>query len=400
MDSIEKHRHFVIIGGGVAGLTAAKAIRDLDAETQISIYGEEAGLPYNRIKLSKALFTDLQSDKVLIKKEKWFMQNKIDFYPSTKITTIQAVHHTITTEDGQTIKYDKLLLCTGALNRTLELEGASLPQVHQLRFREQAEQLKQTLGTQDKVCVIGGGIQGIETAWSLHQAGYHVTIVEQAPRLMARQLNEEAAEILTKQIESLGTVVITGTAVNKIVGTDHVEGVSLANGEVVPCEHVIYSIGIIPNIALAQQSGISVDRGIIVNEHMQTSVNDIYAAGDVAQFEGKIDGLWNTAMEQGRVAGTNMAETTATYQALIPMTVFTAYDMPLFSIGQVDKEACTNNDCNTKLEQKQEKIPYKKMFVEDGSICGAIVFDSIIAAAPYKEAIEQGRPAKELELSK
>jgi nitrite reductase (NADH) large subunit len=392
MESKETHRHFAIIGGGVAGLTAAKAIRDLDAEAQISIYGEEAGLPYNRIKLSKALFTDLQSDKVLIKKEKWFVQNKVDFYPSTKITSIQAADHTITTEEGQTIKYDKLLLCTGALNRTLELEGASLPQVHQLRFREQAEQLKQTLGTQDKVCVIGGGIQGVETAWSLHQAGYHVTIIEQAPRLMARQLNEEAAEILTKQIESLGTVVITGTGVNKIVGTDHVEGVALANGEVVPCDHVIYSIGIIPNIALAQQSGISVDRGVIVNQHMQTSADDIYAAGDVAQFEGKIDGLWNTAMEQGKVAGTNMADTTAAYQALIPMTVFTAYDMPLFSIGQVDKDACTNNDCNTKLEQKQEGVPYKQMFVEDGIICGAIVFDSVISAAPYKEAIEQGRP--------
>lgn len=393
-------RHLVIIGGGVAGLTAAKAIRDLDAEAQISIYGEEAGLPYNRIKLSKALFSDLQSDKVLIKKEKWFMQNKIDFYPSTKITSIQAGDHTITTEEGKRIKYDKLLLCTGALNRALELEGADLAQVHQLRFREQAEQLKQTLAPQARICIIGGGIQGIETAWSLHQAGYHVTIVEQAPRLMARQLNEKAAEILTKQIESLGTVVVTGTAVNKIVGKDHVEGVALTNGTVVPCEHVIYSIGIVPNIALAQQGGVHVDRGIIVNEHMQSSVNDIYAAGDVAQFEGKIDGLWNTAMEQGRVAGTNMADTTATYQALIPMTVFTAYDMPLFSIGQVDKAACTHNECNTMLEQKQGEVPYKQLFVEDGIICGAIVFDSVIAAAPYKEAIEQGRPAEELSLAK
>lgn len=399
MDSKETHRHFVIIGGGVAGLTAAKAIRDLNAEAQISIYGEEAGLPYNRIKLSKALFTDLQSHKVLIKKEKWFVQNKVDFYPSTKITSIQAVDHTIITEDGYIIKYDKLLLCTGALNRTLELEGATLPQVHQLRFREQAEQLKQTLGTQDKVCVIGGGIQGIETAWSLHQAGYPVTIIEQAPRLMARQLNEEAAEILTQQIESLGSIVITGTAVNKIVGTDHVEGVVLANGEVVPCDHVIYSIGIIPNITLAQHSGLDVERGILVNERMQTSINDIYAAGDVAQFEGKIDGLWNTAMEQGKVAGNNMADTTATYQALIPMTVFTAYDMPLFSIGRVDKEACTHSSCTTNVEKQQEEASYKQLFVEDGIICGAIVFDSVIAAAPYKEAIEQARPAAKLELA-
>lgn len=394
---MDTHRHFVIIGGGVAGLTAAKAIRDLDAEAQISIYGEEAGLPYNRIKLSKALFTDLQSDKVLIKKEKWFGQNKIDFYPSTKITSIQAIDHTITTAEGQSIKYDKLLLCTGALNRTLKLEGASLPQVHQLRFREKAEQLKQTLGSQDRVCVIGGGIQGIETAWSLHQAGYSVTIIEQAPRLMARQLNEEAAGILTTQIESLGTKVFTGTAITKIMGNERVEGVALSNGTIIRCDHVIYSIGIVPNITLAQQSGIHVDRGIVVNEHMQSSVNDIYAAGDVAQFEGNIDGLWNTAMEQGRIAGTNMADSSAAYEALIPMTVFTAYDMPLFSIGQIDKEAYIHSSCTTNLALQGE-IRYKQIFVENGAICGAIVFDSVIAAAPYKEAIEQARPAEELEL--
>lgn len=381
-----KPRQYVIVGGGVAGICAAKAIRDLDEHAVISIYGNEAGLPYNRVKLSKGLFTDLHSDKVLIKKEKWFQQNNIQVITNTEITSIDASAQSITTGDGQQIQYDKLLLCTGAVNRKLELEGAQLPQVHQIRTRQDADHLKDSLQPQDSICVIGGGIQGIETAWSLHQAGYKVTIVEQAPRLMARQLDEKAAQILTKQIVDHGCEVITGQAVCKILGEGSVQGIELGDGTIIPCQHVVYSIGIIPNADLAKQSGIHVDRGILVDEHMQTNLDHIYAAGDVVQFDNKIEGLWNTAMEQGKIAGSNMAHDSASYQSLIPMTVFTAFDMPLFSIGQIDKEPCQHPDCGT------ETVPYKQVFKENDAVCGAIVFDTVLAAAPYKEAIEQALP--------
>ncbi|MNJ49238.1 NADH-rubredoxin oxidoreductase [compost metagenome] len=119
---------------------------------------------------------------------------------------------------------------------------------------------------------------------------------------------------------------------------------------------------------------------------MQTNMDNIYAAGDVVQFKNKIEGLWNTAMEQGKIAGANMANDTAIYQSLIPMTVFTAFDMPLFSIGQIDKEPCQHPDCGS------ETVPYKQVFKENDAVCGAIVFDTVLAAAPYKEAIEQALP--------
>lgn len=196
---MSEHRHYVIVGGGVAAISAAKAIRDRQEAAEISIFGDESGLPYNRVKLSKGLFTDLHSDNVLIKKEKWYHEHKIAYYGGTPVTSIDPDSRTITTGDGQTVRYDKLLLCTGAVNRKLSLEGASLPQVHNIRSRNDADKLKQALRDGDRICVIGGGIQGVETAWSLNRAGYSVTIVEASPRLMARQLDERAAAILTEK---------------------------------------------------------------------------------------------------------------------------------------------------------------------------------------------------------
>lgn len=387
-----EHQKYVIVGGGVAGICAAKAIRDQDEGAEIVIYSSESGLPYNRIKLSKGLFTDLHSDKILIKKEKWFQQNNIRYCGGTRIAAIQPLERIISTADGQKIGYDKLLLCPGAINRKLELEGAELPQVHHIRTRQDADRLKEALRAGERVCVIGGGVQGIETAWSLQQAGYIVTIVEQAPRLMMRQLDEEASAILAKQITSYGNQVVTGQAVDSIVGSQCVEGVRLGDGTVLPCDHIVYSIGIIPNTELAKQSGIKVNRGIIVNEHMQTSDEHIYAAGDAAEFMGKVDGLWNTAMEQGKVAGTHMAHGAAAYHPLVPMTVFTAYELPLFSIGQTDKQPC-----HFKEEAPSEAATYRQLFIENGKICGAIVFDTVLAASPYKEAIEQALPVMETE---
>lgn len=196
---MSEHRHYVIVGGGIAAISAAKAIRDRQEAAEISIFGDESGLPYNRVKLSKGLFTDLHSDSVLIKKEKWYHEHKIAYYSGTPVTSIDPDSRTITTVDGQTVRYDKLLLCTGAVNRKLSLEGASLPQVHNIRSRNDADKLKQALRDGDRICVIGGGIQGVETAWSLNRAGYSVTIVEASPRLMARQLDERAAAIFTEK---------------------------------------------------------------------------------------------------------------------------------------------------------------------------------------------------------
>ncbi|MBE0336223.1 NAD(P)/FAD-dependent oxidoreductase [Paenibacillus sp. 23TSA30-6] len=388
------NKHYVIIGGSVAAVNAAKAIRDHDEQAEISIYGEEASLPYNRVKLSKGLFTDLHSDKILIKKEKWFANQRIHVYSGIKVTAIHAEDCTIETITGQTVAYDKLLLCTGADNRKLLLDGASLRNVHNIRFRQDADRLKTELRQGERICIIGGGIQGVETAWSFQQAGYAVTILEASHRLMPRQLDEKAASILNRRITDQGTEVRLGQGVKRITGTGHVEGVELQDGSVIPCEHVVYSIGIVPNTELARQTGLDIGHGILVNAQMKTSSANIYAAGDVAEFQNRVDGLWESAIEQGKIAGANMAGASVSYQRPIPVTLSNSYESPLFSIGLVDEQ-----ECDTSLTSENQ-ASYTRMFIQNGSICGVIGFGDALASLPYKTAIIQGLKPDAPELTK
>ncbi|MGW8958906.1 NAD(P)/FAD-dependent oxidoreductase [Paenibacillus sp. NPDC055715] len=388
------NQHYVIIGGSVAAVNAAKAIRDRDELAEVSIYGEELSLPYNRVKLSKGLFTDLHSDKILIKKEKWFANQRIHVYSGIKVTAIHAEDSTIETANGQTVAYDKLLLCTGAHNRKLSLDGSSLRNVHNIRFRQDADRLKTELRKGDRICIIGGGIQGVETAWSFQQAGYAVTILEASHRLMPRQLDEKASSILTHRITERGTKVSLGQGVKRITGTNHVEGVELQDGSVIPCEHVVYSIGIVPNTELARQTGLDIGNGIRVNAQMETTSANIYAAGDVAEFQNKVDGLWESAIEQGKIAGANMAGASVDYQRPIPVTLSNSYECPLFSIGLVDEQVC-----DTSLT-RENQVSYTRMFIQNGSICGVIGFGDALASLPYKTAIIQGLKPDAPELTK
>ncbi len=377
-------KHYVIVGSGVAAVHAAKAIRDHDGEAAISIFGEENTLPYNRIKLSKGLFTDLHSEKVLIKKEKWYQTNNIKVQHGTTITAIAPLDKVAVTADGQNIAYHRLLLCTGASNRKLPIAGAMLRNVHNIRDLNDADQLKESLVNGDRICVIGGGVQGVETAWSFIEAGYVVTIVEAAPRLMGRQLDEQASTILLHKILESGANVRLGQGVKCIKGNDCVHGVELEDGSMLPCEHVVYSIGIVPNTALAGQAGIGVQGGILVNENMQTSDPSVYAAGDAAEFQGRVEGLWGGAMEQGRIAGINMTGSSIAYERAVPVTLFNAFDMYLFSIGLVDEQQCDTSVVSMDSE------PYTRIFIKDSFIVGVISFQGVAASLPYKTAIEQG----------
>ncbi|AJS57634.1 NAD(P)/FAD-dependent oxidoreductase [Paenibacillus sp. IHBB 10380] len=376
-------KHYVIVGSGVAAVHASKAIRDHDGEAAISIFGEEDVLPYNRIKLSKGLFTDLHSEKVLIKKEKWYRENKIEVQSGTTITKIDPNRKVAMTTCGQSIAYHKLLLCTGASNRKLAMDGATMHNVHNIRDMNDADRLKNGLQNGDHICIIGGGVQGIETAWSFIEAGYQVTIVEAAPRLMIRQLDEQGSKLLTQKIISFGANVQLGQGVKRIVGIDCVQGVELEDDSLLRCEHVVYSIGIVPNTDVACQAGIQVQTGIIVNENMQTSDANVYAAGDAAEFQSKVEGLWGGAIEQGKIAGINMTGNHVAYQRQVPVTLFNAFEMSLFSIGLVDEQ-----QCDTGLTRAGGE-PYTRIFIKDGLIAGAISFEGVAASLPYKIAIEQ-----------
>ncbi|MNC12142.1 Nitrite reductase [NAD(P)H] [compost metagenome] len=377
-------KHYVIVGSGVAAVHAAKAIRDQDPESEITIFGEEKHLPYNRIKLTKGLFSDLHSEKVLIKKEKWYRDNRISLQTSSRVMSIHPERQQVETADGKLTSYHKLLLCMGARNRALTVDGAGLKNVHTIRELGDADGLKASLTSGQRIVVIGGGVQGLETAWALHEAGYQVTIVEAAPRLMARQLDEASSEQLRLTLEQAGVQVKLHSGVTSINGTDVVSGVTLDDHMAIPCEHVVYSIGIVPNTALVKETGIRTRSGVVVNTHLETSAPHIYAAGDLAELDGQVEGLWGGAIEQGKIAGGNMAAVQpAAYRKSTPVTLFNAFGISLFSIGNTDE-----SQCDQSVSAVVNGV-YTRIFVKDSRLTGAISWEGAAASLIYKSAIEQ-----------
>ncbi|MBU3208963.1 FAD-dependent oxidoreductase [Clostridium algidicarnis] len=378
------NKSYVIIGSGISAISAAKAIRDKDKSGTISIYGEESTMPYLRIKLSKDLFKDLNDDKILLKKQQWYEENNISFLKDTRILKIDVENKLLMNSKGENIYYDKLLIATGSRNRTLPIIGSDKEGVFTLRNVVDANNIKDYLKEKHNVVHIGGGVQGLETAWILHSNGKEVFIVEAGKRLMPRLLDERASSILKEKIENTGVKFICDTRVDEILGHKKVEAVSINEKQVIPCDSIIYSIGIIPNVEIVRDTKIKINKGVVVNDNMGTSIKDVYAAGDVAEFKGNIEGLWMKATEQGRVAGSNMAGDNVIYKNAVPVTVFNAFNTSLFSMGDV---SYGNYDKGISEEVDGK---YIKIFIKDNRIVGAILIDDVNMSRVLKKCIEDG----------
>ncbi|WP_032121026.1 NAD(P)/FAD-dependent oxidoreductase [Clostridium amazonitimonense] len=376
-------KNYVIIGSGIAAISAAKAIRDRDKHGHILIYGDEKNLPYLRIKLSKDLLKDLNDDKILLKKQQWYEENNIKFFRDTRVSEIDVENKLIITSKGEKVSYDKLLIATGSHNRKLPVIGSDKEGAFTLRCILDAKNIKDYLKDKNNVVHIGGGVQGIETAWTLHSKGKEVFIVESGKRLMSRLLDERAFLILKEKIEESGVKFICDAKVDEILGSHKVEAISINNNKILPCDSVIYSIGMIPNTEIVKDTSIKINKGIIVNENMETSIKGIYAAGDVAEFKDNIEGLWIKATEQGGVAGANMAGEDLSYKTSVPVTVFNGFNISLFSMGDVN-EGSYDNSIKEELDKK-----YIRVFIKDSKIVGAISIGDITISKTFKLFIEK-----------
>ncbi|PHC36232.1 FAD-dependent oxidoreductase [Bacillus toyonensis] len=377
-------KKFIIIGSGVAAVNAAKTIREYDKESNIFIFGEEPLLPYKRIKLSKDLYSDLHSEKVLIKKKKWYQDNHISVFINTKVVKINTDEQFIVTSNEAVSSYHKLLICTGANNRRLEINGINKKNIFTIRDMQEADELKGYLEDKESVVTIGGGVQGLETAWSILKAGKKVAIVELAPSLMSRQLDTKSSLLLKRKIESEGVNVYLNTSIDSILGKESVTGIKVNGNYQINCDSIVYSIGVTPNTTLVHDTAIKLNRGIVVDEKMRTNIESVYAAGDVAEVNDEIEGLWATAMEQGRVAGSNMVSKTAIYKKDIPTTIFNAFNLSLFSIGLVNEE-----QCDITIVEEDGKEEYTRLFIKNNKIVGVISLEGVVASILYKSAIEK-----------
>ncbi|MDF2859412.1 MAG: pyridine nucleotide-disulfide oxidoreductase [Neobacillus sp.] len=346
----------VIIGGGVAAVNALKAIRELNTDMNLTVIQNESVYPYYRTRLTKSLFEDLDANKILLQKKEWYEQNNVNLYLGREVTSIDTENCSVHLNDGSCLNYDKLLLANGSINFKPPIEGIDKENVFTIRTFQDIQTLKAKINDTETILTIGGGIQNLEAAWAFCSHGKKVMIAEFMDKLMPRQLDPRASEILKKAVEASNVKVFLGTQVTTITGEDKVNGVVTQSGDTFNCDMIVYSVGIRPNKKIYESTSIDMNLGVVVNHHMQTSLENIYAAGDIAELNGKVGGLWTIAIEQGKTAGYNIAGKTTSYNSSLPVTTLNAFHLDVFSVGTVDE----NSYSQTLIDDPLNDQSYRK----------------------------------------
>ncbi len=274
-------RQCIIIGGSHAGAQVAISLRQEGWQERILVIGNEAHLPYHRPPLSKGFVSgDKSLDDILLRPASYFEKHDIEFVFNVDVESIDRNNKTINCNNGQTYTYDKLALATGARVRKIDLPGSDLPGIHYLRTASDAQAITHDCQSAKSAIIVGGGYIGLELAASFKKAGMQVTVLEMAPRVLARVAAAEVAQFYTRVHTEEGVNIVTGTSAAAFTGSNRVESVTDTNGAQYKADIVIIGVGVIPNTELARDAGLDVDNGIMVNEYAQTSDASIVAAGD------------------------------------------------------------------------------------------------------------------------
>jgi len=361
----------VIVGNGVAGVTAARIIKEKNPETRVSIYTDEKSHYYPRPRLYEVLSGEAKPQDVTMFSEEWYRKNGITVQLNKKALSIDTEQKELLLQDQSRVKYDKLLLANGGHCFVPPIKGSEKKGTFTLRTIRDALTIKEFTTKTKKAIIIGGGLLGLEFAASLQKLGQQVTVVELFPRLLPRQLDTDGAAILKNHIASRGIEIVLGAKTAEILGESTVSGILLDNGETIHGDLVLFSAGIRSNIELSLKAGIKANRGVIVDDHLRTSADDVYAIGDVAEFEGTVYGVIPAAIEQAKIATANiMGEENKIYTGTFQSNTLKVVDIDLTSIGVVNPEDPKYEEIK---ETDQKKGVYKKFVLDKGKIVGAII---------------------------
>ena len=306
---------------------------------------------------------------------------------NSKAERIDTEQKQVILTDGSAYPYDKCIYALGAHSFVPPFKGKDLPEVVSIRSIADVEQVNRLAENAKTAVVIGGGVLGLEAAWELHKVGLKVTVLEAAPVLMAGKIDKEAAAMLIEIAAKKGISIQTGVQIAEISGTDHVDGVLLGDGTKVAADLVIVSTGVRANVAVAEAAGVNADRAVIVDAQMQTSVADIYAAGDCAMFAGKNIALWSVAAEMGRIAGANAAGEALTYSPEESGMSFHGMGTALFAIGDVG----TDPDKHYKVVEIRDEFrqTLERVYFHHDMLCGAVLLGDTSRMMKLTAAIKE-----------
>ena len=376
---------YVIIGSGGAGVSAAEAIRSSDKDSELIMISEEDAPPYSPCLLPYYLKDKGMRDSLFWKGKDFYEKTNVNAILGSPVDKIDIDRRKVILDSGKEIDYDKLLIAAGGEVAYPPIKGLDLDGVFTFKTLSDTEKIYRWIEENDvRDCVvIGGGFIGLDAAEALKERGLNVTVVELLDRLLPRMLDKEMGDIIANILEEHGIKVFLKSRVSEITSRrifgKKVRGVKLANGDLIPADIVIIATGVRPNLRFVKRSGIKVDRGILVNEYLETSVKDVYAAGDIAESLNIVSGkrepimLWPSALLEGAIAGYNMLGYKIQYPGSDNQTIIRIYDNPVVSDGIQE---------GSEIKYFKDKV-YKKMFIRDNCIKGYILINTIGNAGIY-----------------
>lgn len=361
----------VVVGNGMAGFACLRQILQRAHNFEITVFGDEPRANYDRKVLPSVLAGVKSPDQIALNDLNWYQDHGIRTRLGVRVVRLDPVRRVVIDEDGGATGYDRLILATGACPRLPSIAGLDLDNVYTLRTLGDAALMLQRLRPRMWAAVVGGGVLGVESACALRARGCEVTLVELAGRLMERQLDAAASSYVQHKLEALGVRVLLGAKTESLSGVGSVQAVRLPSGLLIPAEIAVIATGIRPGVELAREAGLVINRGVVVNDYMETSVPGIFAAGGCTEHRGEIFGMGDGILEQAEVLSAAITDSPGpAFTGAVPVTKLALAGIEILSAGSVDETA-------PGVEVLRDEDPYlgayKKLFIKDNCLVGAIL---------------------------
>jgi nitrite reductase (NADH) large subunit len=384
-------RRVVVVGAGVAGVTAAEELRRVLPDTELLLVGEEPYHFYNRMAITRLVSESTSIDSLYLNRRDWAESRRVDFRRGVPATEIDRQNREVAIADGERLEYDKVIIATGARPFVPALDGFGADGSFVLRTIDDAVQIQQFIRrTRCRTAVIvGGGLLGLEAAYNIAQLDVRVLVLDRGRWPLRRQLDEQAGALVWEMLQDLGIELLAQTEAQRVHADDRVTGVELLDGTTLDAELCLVTAGIIPNAQLAEAAGLDVGVGITVDGGMRTSDPDIFAVGDVAEHDGRPYGLWPASVEQAQVAAANVAGGEVVFAHVAPPARLKVPGIDLLSIGAVDAQ---RGESRTVVVSAYGTRNYRKLILEHGRLTGAIILGSPELFDDVTRAVETQLP--------
>jgi nitrite reductase (NADH) large subunit len=388
----------VIIGNGIAGVCAAETIRMLDATADITLIGDEIFPPYSRPMISHILAGSQPHSKLPIRSEHFYDDLKITALLGQRAGGIDVDNRQVVLADGTRVDFNRLLIAAGADPRPVKAEGLDLKNIFYMRTQDHAKQQVAALDGARRAVVLGGGLVGFKAAYGLLSRGLAVTMLITSGYPLSMQVDEIAGRMILDELVRHGLKVEVGVTVRFFEGNGSVQAAVTDAGTRLPCDMVIIGKGVLPCRAFIPSERIAVDLGVVVDDHLQTSVPGIYAAGDVAEMVDIargcrwVNALWPEAASQGRAAGLNMAGRPVVYPGSLSRNVMRVFNLDVLTVGNVNPQKDTG--CRTVQTGGAARKYYRRLVLKDDILVGAVMINRIEQGGVLRSLIENRTPLR------